>query len=719
MIPILYDKNETSFTSNGLGRLRDIISCIVTEERNGIYECDFEYPVNGANYDLIQIGRTIAVTHDDTGDVQPFDIIGFEKPIDGIVTFHAVHISYRQRFITVAPAANSYTSTMAAFSDFVDNSEPENPFTYTDPMLTGHIAAADGLPHTIREMLGGIEGSILDTFGGEYKWDKFNVALMESRGVVRDITVRYGVNMIEYTDTADSSESYSSCVPYWTDGTNTVIGDRTDSTGGTTSGRIECVPLDLSDKFESQPTKAQLTNAAKKYMSANSTYLTDQSIVVSFIPLNRYDTVSPEPPAPSTFTTVLYDDGTLIINEDSNDRTANIAKHGPVRKEYPSLDDDNDYVMTSEDDQPWHDEANDIERVEKGSDVKAKSTAYWYKGLTNVKVIDVSWLDTSDVTNMTGMFQGCSNLETIIVSDKFVVSQVTSSNDMFTGDTKLRGGAGSPYNSSYRNKTYARIDTGIAYDPGYFTYGVDELTILKSDGTLIINAVKSDISGSVSYRYNAFDSNIFPYVFGSASGGRPWMNEAGLVTAVRFGSTVNPTKMDYWFHSFDNCTSYNFTNLVSSGVTSMIQMFQNIKGPSKTLDLSALDTSAVTRMDTMFNLSSSFTSINVSGFNTTNVTRMNGMFADCTGLTTLNLRNFKTPALTRCADMFSGDTNLQTILASNDFDVSNVSNSNSQDMFKNCTSLIGGMGTVYDSNYTNKLRAKIDGGFGDEGYFTA
>ena len=51
MNPILYDATETGFASNGLGRLRDCISCVVTEERNGIYECDFEYPIDGAHFD--------------------------------------------------------------------------------------------------------------------------------------------------------------------------------------------------------------------------------------------------------------------------------------------------------------------------------------------------------------------------------------------------------------------------------------------------------------------------------------------------------------------------------------------------------------------------------------------------------------------------------------------------------------------------------------------
>lgn len=85
MIPILFDRNETTFTSNGLCRLRDCISCIVTEERNGIYECDFEYPVNGANYDLIEYGRIVGVTHEDSADIQPFEIVSATRPINGVV----------------------------------------------------------------------------------------------------------------------------------------------------------------------------------------------------------------------------------------------------------------------------------------------------------------------------------------------------------------------------------------------------------------------------------------------------------------------------------------------------------------------------------------------------------------------------------------------------------------------------------------------------------
>jgi len=283
MIPILYDKTETAFTSNGIGRLRDCISCTVTEERNGIYECDFEYPMDGANYDLIQVGRIIGVTHDESGDVQPFDIVGFEKPIEGIVTFHCVHISYRQTRMTVT--GSNINSLADAFTLF-GNAQPSNPFTYwTDKTSTGYLGSANGIPHSVREMLGGIEGSVLDAYGGEYEWDKWTVKLWSSRGQYRDFSIRYGVNMLSYDDEYDSQSSYSSCIPYWTDGTTTIVGDKQDSGALTPAGRGECVPLDVTEKFEDQPTKAQVEAAGLSYMSSNNTYNPQQNIKVSFVRL--------------------------------------------------------------------------------------------------------------------------------------------------------------------------------------------------------------------------------------------------------------------------------------------------------------------------------------------------------------------------------------------------------------------------------------------------
>lgn len=282
MIPILYEKNESAFVSNGLGRLRDCLECKVTEERNGIYECDFSYPADGAHIDQLTPGRIIGVTHEDSDDIQPFDIVGYSRPIDGIITFHAVHISYRQSGLVTR---GSNINAIADAFTMLENAQPSNPFSYySDRPGSGYMAAADGVPRSVKELLGGIEGSILDVYGGEYLFDRWNVSLLTARGEKKPFTIRYGVNMMDYNEEYDTSAAFSSCIPYWTDGTQTIVGDR-QSNGETVTGRGECAALDVSDKFESKPTKAQVEAAGLAYLVNNTTYAPAQTITVSFIRL--------------------------------------------------------------------------------------------------------------------------------------------------------------------------------------------------------------------------------------------------------------------------------------------------------------------------------------------------------------------------------------------------------------------------------------------------
>ena len=290
MIPILYEKTETNFDTLGGCRLSDIISCVVTEERNGIFECDFEYPVSGANFEKIVPGRIIYCWHDDTEESQPFDIVSYSKPINGVVTFHAVHVSYRQSYIaTYGRNINSLADALA----MLKTGQPSNPFTYTtDKTSTGFLASADGTPRSVRQFLGGIEGSILDAYGGEYKWDGWSVQLLANRGRMRAITIRYGVNLLNYEDQTDYQGVFASCIPYWTgtndEGAEVVIrGGKVNSGNQTYTGRDECVPLDLTDKFEGVPTVAQLNAEAKSFMQRQNTILPAQTITVDFVRLSE------------------------------------------------------------------------------------------------------------------------------------------------------------------------------------------------------------------------------------------------------------------------------------------------------------------------------------------------------------------------------------------------------------------------------------------------
>lgn len=295
MIPILYEKTETAFTSNGLGRLSDCIRCIATEERNGIYEVEFDYPVTGVLFSEIQEGRIIACTHDEQGDVQPFDIYRRTEPINGVVTFYAHHISYRLSGITVKPFTAG--SCAEALSKIKTQSVTTNPFTFwTNKSVTASLIS--DVPKIAKGMLAGEEGSILDVYGtGEYEYDKFNVKLHLHRGQDTNVSIRYGKNLIDYTNEYDVSDAYTAVVPYWLgevmeegaeESTQVLVmlPELFITSGHSVpSGREVVVPMDLSDEFENAPTVAELRTRAQSRLSASDAWLPNQTVTVDFVQL--------------------------------------------------------------------------------------------------------------------------------------------------------------------------------------------------------------------------------------------------------------------------------------------------------------------------------------------------------------------------------------------------------------------------------------------------
>lgn len=293
MIPILYEKTDTAFTNNGLGRLADCIRCIVTEERNGIYECEFDYPVSGPMFSQIEEGRIVGCTHDDNQDVQPFDIYGRSEPINGIVTFYAHHISYRLNEITVKPFTAG--SCVEALTKIGTESVNTNPFTFwTNKSVTS--AYTLDAPKNAKDMLCGSQGSILDIYGtGEYQYDKFNVNLYLHRGQDTNVSIRYGKNLIDYTNSYDVSETYTAVVPYWlgdeTQGEQTattlvMLPELFLSSGHTVpSGREVVVPMDLSNDFNVVPTVAQLRATATTKLASAQGWLPNQTVKVNFVQL--------------------------------------------------------------------------------------------------------------------------------------------------------------------------------------------------------------------------------------------------------------------------------------------------------------------------------------------------------------------------------------------------------------------------------------------------
>lgn len=300
---ILYDHDEEAFTSNGLGALPDAASCTVTEERNGGYEVEMEYPLTGSHFHDIQKRRILYVKPNPYDDPQPFRIYSITKPINGIVTVHAAHLSYDTSGSIVKLFPADAGSASAAMSYLKNFSVPSTPFTFfTNVGKSGTMSVPK--PSSIRSLLGGSDGSILDTFGGEYLFDKWNISLLESRGSNHGVTIRYGKNMTDLEQEENDTDFYTGVYPFWYSesedgGLVTLSANDGIVNAPGNYDFVKIMPLDLSSEDFSKettdsegytttiekPTEAELLAAAQKYIANNKIGIPKVSLDVSFVML--------------------------------------------------------------------------------------------------------------------------------------------------------------------------------------------------------------------------------------------------------------------------------------------------------------------------------------------------------------------------------------------------------------------------------------------------
>ena len=290
MKPVLYSSTETAFTSNGLGVLNDCVSAVVREERNGAYELTMEYPADGIHFSDISARCIILAKPNPTDSPQPFRIYRITKPIGGIVTIYAQHISYDLSGVAVSPfSANTLAEAISAMQS---HALPSNqPFTLTTDMDKG-TGLSITAPVSFRAMMGGQENSLIDIYGGEYSYDKYSISLNANRGEDRGFTLRYGKNLTSFEQDENCAAVYSHIYPYWTDGTTTVEVNNGEygklvPTTGTELPYTKILPKDLSSYFENQPTAADLLITAKTYASKAQLGVPKVSLTVSFAQLEE------------------------------------------------------------------------------------------------------------------------------------------------------------------------------------------------------------------------------------------------------------------------------------------------------------------------------------------------------------------------------------------------------------------------------------------------
>ena len=289
MIPILYKSDTTNFATYGIGTLTDTISCEVTEERNGVYECVLKYPVTGVHFGEIKKERLIKAKPNDTSKPQAFRIYRITTPLNGIVTIYAQHISYDLIGIPV-PMCSTAPMMPQLLADqlFASALVPHN-FTFkTEYTLPQRCEIAK--PKNLRAVLGGSGGSFLDIWGGEFDWDNFDIIQHKERGSNNGVVIEYGKNLTKLEQDSDISEIYTDLLPYAVstdeEGVETVVTlyEQTLPITKTTLTQKKILIKDFTDSFEMGESihHNELRLKAKDYIANNPLGIETPALTISF-----------------------------------------------------------------------------------------------------------------------------------------------------------------------------------------------------------------------------------------------------------------------------------------------------------------------------------------------------------------------------------------------------------------------------------------------------
>ena len=322
---IIYEANETDFFSNGLGTLPDATSALVTEERNGEFVLDVIYPQQGLRSELLTKNRIIKADAGHELKDQRFVIKKVTPTMDSdgyiYLTVHAEHVSYITADLGVTPNLTLSGNATQALEQWQANLVGGHPdITVDSDIISEHETNLDITKATnARQVLGGVEGSILDTWGGEYKFDNLHISLRGQRGTTANTLISYGRNLLTFEQEDDITDTYTSIYPYanvgLADGNNsklvTVDGYFVDSQYIDRYPNRKLLPVDFSSEFTdykigSKPSesdtgiytteaeiKKKLTELAKQYIENNRIGIPKVSTKITFADLSKTSEYAP------------------------------------------------------------------------------------------------------------------------------------------------------------------------------------------------------------------------------------------------------------------------------------------------------------------------------------------------------------------------------------------------------------------------------------------
>ncbi len=218
MLPILYPSNTSTngfFENNGLGFFNRCTKCNVAEERNGIYELEMSVLPSDRLAKTSVCGMFVKAKPNPFDDPQLFEIYSMSVNRDKI-DIQAQHIHYfLNTNVTTEPPAKFTGTPSEVWNAAQIYFALDNPFTFTSNITSSNtILPGNKRNISASEFLSGLDGSVLDVFGGEYYYDNFSVSLLQRRGTDTGIALRYGSNISSKQQDSSNQTVYSHIMPY-------------------------------------------------------------------------------------------------------------------------------------------------------------------------------------------------------------------------------------------------------------------------------------------------------------------------------------------------------------------------------------------------------------------------------------------------------------------------------------------------------------------------
>lgn len=277
--------------TNGLGALQTV-SAKVTEELNGLFECELVISTLEKHFDDLACGSILKLKPNETAAPQLFRVYSITKPRNTVATVKARHISYDLNKAAVLPCnATGVYSALQALESNVQGSYEFTTYTDINNTTSPFYLSA---PASFRAALGGVSGSILDTFGGEYEWDNLTVKLLAHRGTDHGVTIEYGKNLTDINQEENIENTYNAVLGFATVADGVVMGTM-QYVAPVAAPKTKII--DFSSYFpDGDATTVAIDALAQQYINANNIGTPKVSIKVSFVPLyqtEEYKEIAP------------------------------------------------------------------------------------------------------------------------------------------------------------------------------------------------------------------------------------------------------------------------------------------------------------------------------------------------------------------------------------------------------------------------------------------